>query len=88
MDFGDKLKQYRIKEGLSQEQLAEKIGVSRQAITKWETKRGLPDVENDYSDFVISIGCDTVFLLRKHYCVVTGKSQSIEEIPQWSTQRN
>ena len=46
MDFGDKLKQYRIKEGLSQEQLAEKIGVSRQAITKWETKRGRPDVEN------------------------------------------
>ena len=46
MDFGDKLKQYRLKEGLSQEQLAEKIGVSRQAITKWETKRGLPDIEN------------------------------------------
>lgn len=46
MDFGDRLKQYRIDEGLSQEQLAEKIGVSRQAITKWETKRGLPDVEN------------------------------------------
>lgn len=46
MDFGDKLKQYRLNEGLSQEQLAEKIGVSRQAITKWETKRGLPDVEN------------------------------------------
>ena len=46
MDFGDKLKLYRLKEGLSQEQLAEKIGVSRQAITKWETKRGLPDVEN------------------------------------------
>lgn len=46
MDFGDKLKQYRLQEGLSQEQLAEKIGVSRQAITKWETKRGLPDVEN------------------------------------------
>lgn len=46
MDFGDKLKQYRLNEGFSQEQLAEKIGVSRQAITKWETKRGLPDVEN------------------------------------------
>ena len=46
MDFGDKLKQYRINEGLSQEQLAEKMGVSRQTITKWETKRGLPDVEN------------------------------------------
>lgn len=46
MDFGDRLKEIRIKQGLSQEQLAEKIGVSRQAITKWETKRGLPDVEN------------------------------------------
>lgn len=46
MEFADKLKQYRVAQGLSQEQLAEKIGVSRQAITKWETKRGLPDVEN------------------------------------------
>lgn len=39
MDFGDKLKQYRLKEGLSQEQLAEKIGVSRQAITKGDQAR-------------------------------------------------
>lgn len=46
MNFGDKLKQIRVNQGLSQEQLAEKIGVSRQAITKWETNRGLPDVEN------------------------------------------
>ena len=46
MDFGDRLKQIRMNQGLSQEQLAEKIGVSRQAITKWETNRGLPDVEN------------------------------------------
>lgn len=46
MDFGDKLKEIRKNEGLSQEQLAERIGVSRQAITKWETGRGLPDVEN------------------------------------------
>ena len=46
MDFGQKLKEIRKNEGLSQEQLAEKIGVSRQAITKWETGRGLPDIEN------------------------------------------
>ena len=46
MDFGDRLKQIRTAQGLSQEQLAEKIGVSRQAITKWETKKGLPDIEN------------------------------------------
>lgn len=46
MDFGEKLKEIRKNEGLSQEQLADKIGVSRQAITKWETGRGLPDIEN------------------------------------------
>lgn len=46
MDFSGKLKEIRKKEGISQEQLAERIGVSRQAITKWETGKGLPDVEN------------------------------------------
>ena len=46
MDFGQKLKEIRKNEGLSQEQLAEKIGVSRQAITKWETGKGLPDIDN------------------------------------------
>jgi len=37
VNFSEKLKKIRKKEGISQEQLAEKIGVSRQAITKWET---------------------------------------------------
>ena len=46
MNFSEKLREIRKKEGISQEQLAEKIGVSRQAITKWETGKGLPDVEN------------------------------------------
>ncbi len=46
MNFSERLKEIRKNEGLSQEQLAEKIGVSRQAITKWETGKGLPDVEN------------------------------------------
>ncbi|MCM1136820.1 MAG: helix-turn-helix domain-containing protein [Clostridium sp.] len=46
MNFSEKLKEIRKKEGISQEQLAEKIGVSRQAITKWETGKGLPDMEN------------------------------------------
>ncbi len=46
MNFSEKLKEIRKNERLSQEQLAEKIGVSRQAITKWETGKGLPDIEN------------------------------------------
>lgn len=46
MTFGEKLKQARLQAGLSQEQLAEKLNVSRSAIAKWETDKGLPDVEN------------------------------------------
>lgn len=34
MNFSEKLKQIRKNEGISQEQLAERIGVSRQAVTK------------------------------------------------------
>ncbi len=46
MTIGEKIKENRKKAGLSQEQLAEKLCVSRQAITKWEADRGLPDVAN------------------------------------------
>ena len=46
MTLGQKLKEIRKKFGLSQEQLAEIMNVSRQAITKWENDAGLPDTEN------------------------------------------
>ncbi len=38
MTFAEKLKSLRRQSGISQEKLAEKLGVSRQAITKWETE--------------------------------------------------
>lgn len=46
MTLGQKLKEIRKKFGLSQEQLAEIINVSRQAITKWENDSGMPDISN------------------------------------------
>lgn len=46
MNFAEKLRNLRKQFKLSQEQLAEKINVSRQAITKWEIDGGLPDIEN------------------------------------------
>ena len=46
MMLGQKLKEIRKRFGLSQENLAEIMNVSRQAITKWETNEGLPDVSN------------------------------------------
>ena len=46
MSLGEKIREQRKKASLSQEQLAEKLNVSRQAITKWETDKGIPDVAN------------------------------------------
>ena len=46
MTFAEKLKALRKQTGMSQEKLAEKLNVSRQAVTKWETDAGIPDIEN------------------------------------------
>ena len=46
MTFGEKLKEARKEAGLSQEQFAEKMSVSRSAVAKWESDKGMPDVNN------------------------------------------
>ena len=46
MTLGEKIKEARKQCGLSQEQLAEKMSVSRSAIAKWETDKGIPDISN------------------------------------------
>jgi transcriptional regulator with XRE-family HTH domain len=46
MTFGEKLKRLREDAGLTQARLADKLSVSRQAVTKWESDKGLPDIEN------------------------------------------
>ena len=45
MELGNKIYEHRKKLGLSQEQLAEKIGVSRQTISKWELGETSPDIK-------------------------------------------
>lgn len=44
MSLGSSLYHARKKSGLSQENVAEKLGVSRQTISKWETDETLPDI--------------------------------------------
>lgn len=44
--FGQKLHETRKRRKMSQENLAERIGVSRQAIQKWESGASNPDAEN------------------------------------------
>ena len=46
MTLGETIKNYRTQLNLSQTELGDRIGVSRQAVTKWETDTGIPDINN------------------------------------------
>ena len=43
MTFGEKLQKLRRQAGMSQEELAERLSVSRQAVSRWELEGTLPD---------------------------------------------
>lgn len=46
MDFGEKLQELRKQKGLTQEELAQLLFVSRTAISKWESGRGYPNIDS------------------------------------------
>ena len=46
MSLGEKIKACRQNAGMSQEKVAELVGVSRQAVTKWEANQSAPNTEN------------------------------------------
>lgn len=62
MNIADRIQHLRKAKGISQEELADKIGVSRQAVSKWESEQSIPDIDkiillSDYfettTDFLI-----------------------------------
>ena len=64
MLLGEKLKKLRKARGLSQEQLADQLNVSRQAISKWELGESTPDTDN----LVIIMVCRwiTYYVIKKY----------------------
>ncbi|MGH0776540.1 helix-turn-helix domain-containing protein [Bacillus cereus] len=46
MSLGEQLKKLRESKGFSQEDVAKKIGVTRQAVYKWENDKSCPDIDN------------------------------------------
>lgn len=46
MEFNEKLQELRNRKGITQEELAQKLYVSRAAISKWESGRGYPNIES------------------------------------------
>lgn len=69
MDLGNKIVELRKQNKLSQEQLAEKIGVSRQTISNWENGKFYPDIDDlfkisKYFNITLEdlLSCDTKIL--------------------------
>ena len=63
MIMGDKISVLRRKNGWSQEELAEKMGVSRQAVSKWESAQSIPDLTK-ILQLAELFGVTTDYLLR------------------------
>lgn len=63
MNMADRIQHLRKSKGISQEELADKIGVSRQAVSKWESEQSTPDLEKIImlSDF---FGVTTDYILK------------------------
>lgn len=80
MTFGDKLSKLRKEKNLTQEQLAEILGVSRQSVSKWESDTAYPETEK-----LISLAnlfeCSTDYLLKDNYEKQIGVSKSVAQRP-------
>ena len=86
MYFGDRLKKEREKKGWSQDFLAEKIYVSRQSVSKWETGKNYPNIEViiDLSDL---FGITIDELLRSDEDLKAKVIQDSKQLahPKWKT---
>ena len=77
IEFGKRIRELRHKAGMSQEQLAEKFGVSVQAVSKWECSQSYPDVEL-MRDIAGTFGVTVDYLLNGEQTVLKA------EIPVYS----
>ena len=63
MSIGNRIQQLRIDNGLTQEQLAEKLAVSRQSVSKWEVDQSQPEIDKVVQmSRLFSVGTDQILL--------------------------
>ena len=72
MTLADRIQQLRKQKGISQEELADRVGVSRQAVSKWESEQSTPDMDKVIllSDY-FEVTTDKVILLSDYFEVTT-----------------
>ena len=76
MILADKIIEERKKNGWSQEELAEKLGVSRQSVSKWESAQSVPDL-NRILNMSKIFGVSTDYLLKDEIDTVQKNYESI-----------
>lgn len=82
MILADKIIELRKKSGMSQEELAEKLGVSRQSVSKWESAQSTPDL-NRILKMSEVFGVSTDYLLKDEIDLIKSESTadtSIEDV--------
>ena len=79
--FSDKLQLIRKNKGLTQEELAEKLSVSRQAVAKWESGQVYPDISNLIQiSNIFSVTID--YLVKDQECMVSCVNEQRQDIEQ------
>lgn len=63
MGLGSRIQKLRIENGLTQEQLAEMLSISRQSVSKWEMEQSLPEIDKVIlMSKLFSVGTDEILL--------------------------
>jgi len=69
MIIGRKIQEHREKCNLSQEKLAEELGVSRQSISKWELGQALPEVDKIIAlSILFNVTTDELLIVKQGIC--------------------
>ena len=85
MELGKKIKQFRFKAGLTQEQLAERMGVAPQSVSKWENAVAMPDISLlPMLAEVFGVSIDDLFDLtaEQRFNRIENRMDAEEELPQ------
>ena len=86
MRFEEKIVELRKTKGLSQEELAEQLGVSRQAVSRWELGQTLPDIPN-LLQLCELFGVSADYLVREEEHTAAKSDQNAKTIARLTRER-
>ena len=85
MELGKKIRQLRFKAGLTQEQLADRLGIGAQSVSKWENAVAMPDITTlPLLAEIFGVSIDDLFGLtaEQHLNRIENRLDLEEDLPQ------